>query len=256
MGTMFDSTLSPRLAHLLIQEDSTTGRLIMPDGTDARDPLALSPPLTPGSTFAFEPSPITKSITLPPLESSLVSTLRLPPPTGRSDRKPSLISLLSNSPPDSSSSNRTLSAIPSGSALVPPSPPLTAFPRQPPLSWPSHRPAPLATRPLPTAPASGSFPNRPDVFRRHSVMSYEADSSHPYPQVSPSKGYLLMEESMGSRAPISRATKACNACRTRKVRCDAGGLPGGQPGTCSRCRESGVDCVYSVVQKKRGPCPG
>lgn len=59
----------------------------------------------------------------------------------------------------------------------------------------------------------------------------------------------------GARAPISRTTKACNGCRERKVRCDAGGQPGGG-GVCSRCRESGRECKYSATQKKRGPMPG
>ncbi|WVQ85911.1 hypothetical protein IAT38_008079 [Cryptococcus sp. DSM 104549] len=62
-----------------------------------------------------------------------------------------------------------------------------------------------------------------------------------------------------SRAPISRTTKACNACRGRKVRCDAGVVNGaGVAGeaACTRCRESSLECVYTSVQKKRGPCPG
>lgn len=64
-----------------------------------------------------------------------------------------------------------------------------------------------------------------------------------------------------SRAPISRTTKACNACRQRKVRCDAGATtgemkPNGEPGTCSRCKETGIECVYTTEQRKRGPMPG
>jgi hypothetical protein len=62
-----------------------------------------------------------------------------------------------------------------------------------------------------------------------------------------------------SRAPISRTTKACNACRSRKVRCDAGGqaaVLSGEEMPCSRCRNGGVVCVYSGQQRKRGPTPG
>jgi hypothetical protein len=62
-----------------------------------------------------------------------------------------------------------------------------------------------------------------------------------------------------SRAPISRTTKACNACRSRKVRCDAGGQAAALVGSempCSRCKDAGLTCVYSAQQRKRGPTPG
>ena len=62
-----------------------------------------------------------------------------------------------------------------------------------------------------------------------------------------------------SRAPISRTTKACNACRSRKVRCDAGGQAAtlvGNEMPCSRCKDAGLTCVYSAQQRKRGPTPG
>lgn len=62
-----------------------------------------------------------------------------------------------------------------------------------------------------------------------------------------------------SRAPISRATKACNACRSRKVRCDAGGPKSSAVGEelpCTRCKDSGIQCVYTGSQRKRGPAPG
>ncbi|ORX41073.1 hypothetical protein BD324DRAFT_36571 [Kockovaella imperatae] len=296
---MIDSTLSPRLSHLLIQEDSMTGRLLMPDGTDAREPMGgLSPPLTPStSTFAFEASPLHKSARLPsPLEpNALFNSLRLPPPTAlpyrRSQQSASLLSILSTSPPDSADSSFSFvrpasagqrlappsshSSRPMSSRAVPPSPPPTVFvarsaSMRPSWSGPGQfGPSSFGSglRPLTSAPLSSSFPNRPQGFvRRESVMSdippptpYSRPNTSPYPMPSGAQRFHAghgVEEGMGSRAPISRTTKACNACRTRKVRCDAGGLPGGQPGTCSRCRESGVDCVYSVIQKKRGPCPG
>jgi hypothetical protein len=104
-----------------------------------------------------------------------------------------------------------------------------------------------------TAPIRSAHPaeTRPELSRRHST---------PY-EVNPLTNRIVYREydfsPIGSRAPISRTTKACNACRARKVRCDAGGgAAGAEPATCSRCKEAGVDCVYSGVQKKRGPCPG
>lgn len=97
----------------------------------------------------------------------------------------------------------------------------------------------------------GPQPARPDMFRRHSAHPYDSSSSQ-------SQYASASTDDFGgtSRAPISRTTKACNACRSRKVRCDAGGLPNGEPADCSRCREAGAECIYSGPQKKRGPCPG
>jgi hypothetical protein len=101
---------------------------------------------------------------------------------------------------------------------------------------------------------------RPDMGRRHSYHPfydypvYEMGVPLPYHH----PAYMAMgpfDGGMGARGPISRTTKACDACRSRKVRCDAGGMPGAT-GTCSRCRESGRVCVYTATQKKRGPTPG
>lgn len=97
---------------------------------------------------------------------------------------------------------------------------------------------------------------RPDLYRRHSAQPYE---------INPATNRIIYREydfspvGVGSRVPISRTTKACNACRSRKVRCDAGAgvtTATGENGVCSRCREAGVECVYTGNQKKRGPCPG
>lgn len=187
---MTDTTLSPRLRHLLIRED-TQGRLVLPD------------PRIGG---------------LPPI---------LPRPAVGIDRRGSDITRLLNiSPP------------PTRVARPSPPRPATAYPSAP-MTAPIDR-------------AQHMHDARPDMARRH--------SSNPY-EINPVTNRIVYKEfdfsPIGSRAPISRTTKACNACRARKVRCDAGGGPAGaEPGTCSRCREAGVDCVYSGIQKKRGPCPG
>ncbi|EKD03397.1 hypothetical protein A1Q2_02303 [Trichosporon asahii var. asahii CBS 8904] len=96
---------------------------------------------------------------------------------------------------------------------------------------------------------------------QHSPPGPPTHTGHPYPPP-PLHGPAPFYEAShaipfetGARAPISRTTKACNGCRERKVRCDAGGQPGGG-GVCSRCRESGRECKYSATQKKRGPMPG
>ncbi|WWC98560.1 hypothetical protein V866_005452 [Kwoniella sp. B9012] len=99
--------------------------------------------------------------------------------------------------------------------------------------------------------------DRPGLLRRHSSHPYEYTSSSSISRPTTAYATGPIHEAdyagMGARAPISRTTKACNACRNRKVRCDAGG---GDMGPCSRCVESGTTCVYTGAQKKRGPCPG
>jgi hypothetical protein len=190
------------------------------------------------------------------------------------DRRPShLFSLLNDlsvvsprSPPSSAGSG----SISPRMARVPP-PASAPAPAPPHIDTYAHahaHHAPMSSTPL-SAPLPGTRPHyfgderrstngpvppRPDLFRRHSSHPYE------YNPASQPVAYRHVDYTpvgLGtSRAPISRTTKACNACRARKVRCDAGGNAGGEPSRCSRCRESGVPCVYSGAQKKRGPCPG
>lgn len=74
-----------------------------------------------------------------------------------------------------------------------------------------------------------------------------------------SSAFRPVAASGSSRAPISCTTKACNTCRSRKVRCDAGGQAGALVGSempCSRCKVAGLTCVYSAQQRRRGPIPG
>lgn len=272
------TTLSPRLAHLLIHEDRSTGKLVLPNGTKVRDtregrtdrsPL-ISPSTSPTPT-PFNPSPLEKTSALPPM---------LPAPRSREDRRPSqsIFSLLNDARPVSPNT------LPPGPRTAP------ILRKSPSFSPPSqHRPPPSSQgymyHPPPTAPAyPSSFdnrgqylreqqqyqhrastsalltPSRPDMFRRHSGHPYDQPSSSRFSTSYIPENRQLEDvdmEPMGvGRAPISRTTKACNACRSRKVRCDAGGASNGEPSTCGRCRESGVACVYSGPQKKRGPCPG
>ncbi|CED82860.1 Zn(2)-C6 fungal-type DNA-binding domain [Phaffia rhodozyma] len=60
------------------------------------------------------------------------------------------------------------------------------------------------------------------------------------------------------RAPINRATKACNSCRTRKTRClvPVDGPEGETKTTCVRCKEAKIECIWSGGAKKRGPVAG
>jgi hypothetical protein len=47
-----------------------------------------------------------------------------------------------------------------------------------------------------------------------------------------------------------RATKACEECRRRKLRCD------GLEPQCTACRDSGATCEFNVVRAVRGPKRG
>ncbi|OCF30749.1 hypothetical protein I316_07636 [Kwoniella heveanensis BCC8398] len=294
---MNDTSLSPRLRHLLLHEDRQTGRMIMPGRDSLRSsisdgispgPLSSSLPkigLSPPSrnstsptvsptTFAFAPSPYDKARPLPS-DGSVVNHV-LPPPVARPTS--SIFSLLNGShptsPPSTSSSCGSLRGEQDrdrdyrekekrrATPPYPPPRPRTQSHCQPPLSAPiaSHSQTMyFDERPVypPNTPSSSHSDGtgRPGLLRRHSSHPYEYSPSSSRPTTAYATGPIYEADyaAMGARAPISRTTKACNACRSRKVRCDAGG---GEMGPCSRCRESGVQCVYTGVQKKRGPCPG
>ncbi|WVQ70720.1 hypothetical protein IAR50_000242 [Cryptococcus sp. DSM 104548] len=308
---MSDTTLSPRLRHLLIKDNNA--------------PIASLPPIRayPSPTIPRYSSRPSSRIMLPPVSPSsdgrplsasshssfsqerpstspsTPSHLALPPPNRRSN---SIMALLNSQPPSPASSSNTSST---GSLRAEPERHQRAslpYPtRPPPATYPIHEyPSPAAyfdeRPPLPPTPGSyyqstsadGSSDERPAMYRRHSSHPYERYDRYSYappyhpsahrhsaphhtlppaarspPSVyvdstrpSPYDDFRIINTA--SRAPISRTTKACNSCRSRKVRCDAGAANGGVAGkeSCMRCKESGLECVYSTVQKKRGPCPG
>ncbi|KAK4683974.1 hypothetical protein P7C73_g6234, partial [Tremellales sp. Uapishka_1] len=261
---MSDTSLSPRLRHLLIQEDRRTGRLIMPYNSAHRGRRvpSQSASLSPSSDPLVLPLPIPSRPSTS--SASAENSFKMLPPALNLGRRAStsIFALLND--PNTSPSPRSadLDHHPSPSMSLSPlahsERPLSA-----PLPLHSHhlepffhsvnanpRPSPNQNQVHPPPqprpqlqPLAGNVqPTRPEMPRRHS--SYPFESQTQYTPIS------------GARAPISRTTKACNACRNRKVRCDAGGLGNGETSTCSRCREAGVGCVYTGVQKKRGPCPG
>lgn len=254
---MSDTTLSPRLRHLLIQEDSLTGKLIMPDGSGHGNDYA-SPPLSPLSPFHSPPFDQWTS-TFKSREGRM-----LPPPRIRIDRRgsQSIFSLLNGLQLTSSTSSPMSGTMQREQARL-----LSAPIRSPRSPHSPFHPTPLSA-PLPDTALPSDFPHdhrhsvngplppRPDLFRRHCSHPYEY---HPASRSAPYVSEMDLLPAFGSRAPISRTTKACKACRSRKVRCDAGGstaVASDEPSTCSRCREAGISCLYSGAQKKRGPCPG
>lgn len=56
----------------------------------------------------------------------------------------------------------------------------------------------------------------------------------------------------------SKVSRACDECRRKKVKCDAGGDIGGLTldEQCTHCRKSQVQCLFSRVPQKRGPSKG
>ena len=256
---MSDTTRST-LRHLLIHESmDTSGPCLIPGSMGSTSPSILSPSLSPMSTSPSPPNETVVPVSLP-LPKTTGSRM-LPPPRITIDRRASqsIFSLLNDL--------RVVSPSLSPLSLSPTTADFPTSPksiRTPPLP----RPRTPLSAPIPASYQSQYFPNeqryplsgpllpRPDVFRRHSCHPYECNTTSQAQQRGLDSPPV---HSYGSRTPISRTTKACNACRSRKVRCDAGGqeaLATGQPSTCSRCREAGFHCVYSGLQKKRGPCPG
>lgn len=58
------------------------------------------------------------------------------------------------------------------------------------------------------------------------------------------------DDSLGSdklRMKRKRASKACDACRIRKVKCDSSRIP------CPQCTEHEIPCLFTTPAKKRGP---
>lgn len=98
--------------------------------------------------------------------------------------------------------------------------------------------------------------NRADMYLRH--------SSHPCASRQTRQLYTRQYDCppfpIGTRKPISRATKECYACCSSKLRCDAGAnnpcSVSAKPSRCSRCREADIPCIFSGIQSKRGLCPG
>ncbi|CAK5278076.1 unnamed protein product [Mycena citricolor] len=69
-----------------------------------------------------------------------------------------------------------------------------------------------------------------------SPMPSDSSSSSPSPNAS------------GGKTKQRRVTRSCDACRSRKIRCD-----GTQDGTCAHCSSFGLTCTYALPAQKRGP---
>lgn len=231
-------TALPHLRHPLIQHQ---------DDQDSTPPTLVSSSRDSSRSCSPDPSYI-------PLQEKAPLPSSFPIDAGMGHRPShSIFNLLNGLTVASPASSPDLSPLESSSSIAPTLPlqAISAPPMSAALSDTTHSGFfPREHRPSVDMPST-SVIYRPDLYRRH--------SAHPY-EVNPATNRIIYREfdfsPVGSRAPISRTTKACNACRSRKVRCDAGGSSSGDVGVCSRCREAGIECAYSGLQKKRGPLPG
>ncbi|KAH0843560.1 hypothetical protein AYO21_10577 [Fonsecaea monophora] len=60
----------------------------------------------------------------------------------------------------------------------------------------------------------------------------------------------------GDKRKRSKASRACDECRRKKVKCDAPTEVDGTPKTCTNCQKAGVNCEFERKPMKRGPSKG
>jgi hypothetical protein len=240
----------PRLKHLLIRVEGQAGGLINPEvprkvcsSNSVNSHLLHSP--------GFHLVPLEKASSMP---ISDVGGDFLFQPRFAQDRPGSTLRSLIyrdilNAPLQSSS--------PGSDACLPPSGSLSHSSTLPQFASLSAQKSCLFFNEQQSRTPEGTRLRRLELLRRHSFLPYKFNAA-----LQGKIAYRqLVYPTFGadcSRGPIRRATKACNACRQRKVRCEAArnGNPGEEPSKCSRCRVAGVECVFSDVLKRRGPCPG
>ncbi|OCT53243.1 hypothetical protein CLCR_11396 [Cladophialophora carrionii] len=64
------------------------------------------------------------------------------------------------------------------------------------------------------------------------------------------------EPQTGDKRKRSKASRACDECRRKKVKCDAPTEADGTPKTCTNCQKAGVNCEFERKPMKRGPSKG
>ncbi|KIW24786.1 uncharacterized protein PV07_10478 [Cladophialophora immunda] len=66
----------------------------------------------------------------------------------------------------------------------------------------------------------------------------------------------LQDPQTGGKRKRSKASRACDECRRKKVKCDAPTEADGTPKTCTNCQKAGVNCEFERKPMKRGPSKG
>lgn len=78
--------------------------------------------------------------------------------------------------------------------------------------------------------------------RRH--HHYPTQFAHPQPEASTS---VACERYAGQEEDSRIRSQTCERCRSRRSRC----VSDGASGVCRACREAGVECVYTGIDKRR-----
>ncbi|KAJ2956678.1 hypothetical protein NQZ79_g7498 [Umbelopsis isabellina] len=98
---------------------------------------------------------------------------------------------------------------------------------------------------------------RPSPQVNYNQSAFEQPSRQPnvlpYQQVMPTAATAGAAEDSRSSKRV-RVSRACDTCRRKKIRCDFDNMQGGQ--SCSTCMNSGWECTFNEVAKKRGPPKG
>lgn len=96
-------------------------------------------------------------------------------------------------------------------------------------------------------PSGGEQGHASSHLQHQSPIPYGSAGTQP---IHPSPDHGNAHESADdkqTRLKRKRASKACDACRVRKVKCDATRNP------CPQCAEHEIPCLFTVPAKKRGP---
>ncbi|KIY00406.1 uncharacterized protein Z520_04091 [Fonsecaea multimorphosa CBS 102226] len=94
------------------------------------------------------------------------------------------------------------------------------------------------------AMAPPQTPNQPTVPPGGARSSIDAASEAP------------QDPQTGDKRKRSKASRACDECRRKKVKCDAPTEADGTPKTCTNCQKAGVNCEFERKPMKRGPSKG
>ncbi|KIW96215.1 uncharacterized protein Z519_03283 [Cladophialophora bantiana CBS 173.52] len=94
------------------------------------------------------------------------------------------------------------------------------------------------------AMAPPQTPNQPTFASAGTRASVDTSSETP------------QEAQTGDKRKRSKASRACDECRRKKVKCDAPTELDGTPKTCTNCQKAGVNCEFERKPMKRGPSKG
>lgn len=111
-----------------------------------------------------------------------------------------------------------------------------------------HQPQPASspsTLPPTGPPSIGKRKRRADAVRDRAPVEKDSDHEGPSPSDLVSKQSPIITASPSTPTDARKRTKtqrACDSCRSRKIRCDI--LPDSDPQLCQHCRQYGFECTF------------